>query len=175
MQCKNSKFITFVHMKVPVYIGFGSNMGDSIELIEHAYDLVQDRLGEITDRSSFYESEPWGFEADRNFVNSVVQVKTTLSPHEVLNKILDIENELGRVRTEKKGYSSRSIDLDIIDYNGLIINEESLTVPHPFLHVRSFVLVPLREIDSDWKHPESKLSVETLIGNLKEDLPKLLK
>lgn len=136
------------------YVLFGSNMGDKASLFGRACELINDRCGQILRVSSAYESEPWGFNAEEWFLNRVIVVETTLTPSEMLQRLLGIEGELGRVRhPEKKGYTSRTADLDILYYGESIIQTEKLTVPHPRLHLRRFTLMPLCEVAPDFVHP----------------------
>jgi 2-amino-4-hydroxy-6-hydroxymethyldihydropteridine diphosphokinase len=136
------------------YILFGSNMGDRERLFADACLLINNRCGRVMEVSTAYESEPWGFVADEWFLNRVIAVDTELDPEELLQKLLDIEAELGRVRhPEQEGYTSRPIDLDILYFGKRVIQTESLTVPHPRLHLRRFALVPLCELIPDFVHP----------------------
>ena len=133
---------------------FGSNMGDKSALFEQAYTFINNRCGHIVRVSSAYESEPWGFEADEWFLNRVIVVETELAPEEMLQQLLGIEKELGRVRRpEIEGYTSRTADLDILYFGNRIIQTEVLTVPHPRLHLRRFTLIPLCEVAPDFEHP----------------------
>lgn len=136
------------------YILFGSNMGDRERLFADACLLINNRCGRVMEVSTAYESEPWGFVADEWFLNRVIAVDTELDPEELLQKLLEIEAELGRVRhPEQEGYASRPIDLDILYFGNRVIQTDSLTVPHPRLHLRRFTLVPLCELIPDFVHP----------------------
>ena len=136
------------------YILFGSNMGDRERLFADACLLINNRCGRVMEVSTAYESEPWGFVADEWFLNRVIAVDTELDPEELMQKLLEIEAELGRVRhPEHEGYASRPIDLDILYFGNHVIQTESLTVPHPRLHLRRFALVPLCELIPDFVHP----------------------
>ena len=136
------------------YVLFGSNMGDKDKLFAEACLLINNRCGQVTSFSAAYESEPWGFEADEWFLNRVIVVETELEPEEMLHQLLDIEAELGRVRNpEAKGYASRPIDLDILYFGDHIIQTETLTVPHPRLHLRRFALKPMCQLAPDFVHP----------------------
>jgi len=145
-----------------VYLLLGSNLGNSLEHINCAIGEISCYIGRIIKKSSVYKSEPWGFEAKNYFLNQVIQVTTGLSPELTLENILKIENKLGRVRTPNN-YESRTIDIDILFYDNLIVNAYNLSIPHPLIASRRFTLVPLNEIASDYKHPVTRLSVaETL-------------
>ena len=137
------------------YLSLGSNKGDRIGFVQQATSLLNATDGiSLIRTSAFYESEPWGMETETWFVNAVVEVKTTLSPQSLLAECQRIESQLGRKRTEgEKGYQDRTIDIDILFYNKEIINDENLVIPHKFLHLRAFTLVPLLELIPNFEHP----------------------
>ena len=137
------------------YLSLGSNKGDRIGFVQQATSLLNATDGiSLIRTSAFYESEPWGMESETWFVNAVVEVKTTLSPQSLLAECQRIEAQLGRKRTEgEKGYQDRTIDIDILFYNKEIINDENLVIPHKFLHLRAFTLVPLLELIPNFEHP----------------------
>lgn len=138
-----------------VYLGLGTNLGNKENNLLLAIEKIKFELGEIEKVSTFYESEPWGFESESNFVNAVVKVATLLNPFEVLAKIQEIEHQMGRIKS-KKGYEDRLIDIDILYFNDEIIENETLTIPHPHIKKRDFVLNPLLEIDPNLICPRSK-------------------
>lgn len=146
------------------YVLFGSNMGDKEATFEQACRLINNRCGTIRDLSAAFESEPWGFDAEEWFLNRVVVFDTDMEPEALLRELLDIEKELGRVRhPEAKGYTSRTVDLDILYYGNRVIQTERLTVPHPRLHQRRFALVPMCDVAPYWVHPVlQKTQVELL-------------
>ncbi len=149
------------------FILFGSNQGDKQALLERACTLINNRCGMLVERSSAYTTEPWGFEAEEWFLNELLVVETELRPDELMDRLLEIEAELGRVRhPEKVGYCSRTVDLDILYYGDQIINTEKVTVPHPRLHLRKFALMPLCEIIPDFLHPIFNLSQTQLLEKL---------
>lgn len=136
------------------YVLFGSNMGDKNQIFAQACLLINNRCGRIVAVSSAYESEPWGFEAEEWFLNRLIIVETELEPEEMMRQLLDIETELGRVRhPEAEGYTSRTVDLDILYYGSRIVLTDSLTIPHPRLHERRFALLPLCEMVPQLVHP----------------------
>lgn len=146
------------------YILFGSNMGDKASIFEQACLLINNRCGTIVVTSSAYESEPWGFESDEWFLNRLIVLETELSPDTVMQYLLEIEAELGRVRhPEFSGYSSRTADLDILYFGDKIIHTDRLTVPHPRLHQRRFALLPLCEVIPDFVHPIFQLTQKELL------------
>lgn len=150
-----------------VYLSLGSNKGDRIGYIQQATGL----LGAVENisiirTSAFYETEPWNMNTDIWFVNAIVEVKTSLSPQVLLEECKRIESQLGRKHSESKVYEDRSIDIDILFYGKDIINEENLTVPHKYLHLRAFILVPMLELNPDFEHPVLHKTVSELHNDL---------
>ena len=129
------------------YLAYGSNIGEKEENILTAYRMTEERVGRIVRRSAMMRSEPWGFRSENSFVNSVVCVETTLTPHQLLDATQGIERAMGRTEKSKDGvYHDRLIDIDILLYGKLHINEPDLKIPHPLMNEREFVKIPLREI-----------------------------
>lgn len=149
-------------MNHDVYISLGSNLGNRKAYLQQAIEGIAMRVGSIVDIAPIYETPSWGF-AGEAFLNTCLLCRTYLSPDEVMAQLLQIEHELGRERTPSKGYQSRTIDLDILFYDDRIINTELLTVPHPLLHRRKFVLKPLAAIDQHKVHPVLKKTVGELL------------
>lgn len=127
-----------------VYLILGGNQGNRFEIISTAIDLVTSEIGPKMAVSSLYESESWGFKSEP-FINQVIIVDTNLSPAEVLVRTQKIENQLGRKRS-KEDYEARPIDIDLLYYDELILSDQALTLPHPRIAARRFVLVPLDEL-----------------------------
>ncbi|CDE44810.1 2-amino-4-hydroxy-6-hydroxymethyldihydropteridinediphosphokinase [Clostridium sp. CAG:768] len=150
-----------------VYLSLGSNSGDRIGYVQQATSLLggSEKINLIR-TSAFYETEPWGMDSENWFVNAVVEIKTSLSPQELLAECQRIEQQLGRKREENKGYSDRTIDIDILFYNKDIINEENLTIPHKFVHLRAFTLVPLLELIPNFEHPVLHKTISELHNDL---------
>ena len=150
-----------------VYLSLGSNIGDRIGYIQQATSLLNltDNIT-IIRTSAFYETEPWGMSTDTWFVNAVVELKTSLSPQDLLNECKRIEKQLGRFTAEKSGYADRTIDIDILFYGKEIINEKDLVIPHKFLHLRAFTLVPLLELIPDFEHPVLHKTISDLHNDL---------
>jgi 2-amino-4-hydroxy-6-hydroxymethyldihydropteridine diphosphokinase len=145
-----------------LYLGTGGNLGNKQANFDKVYTHIQNELGTILKCSQIHETAPWGFESDDLFWNQVLFVETQFTPHEVLERIAKIEAVFGRERTAK-GYASREMDIDILYFDELILETETLTIPHPQIANRLFVLVPLAEIAPDFVHPVLKLtSVEML-------------
>ena len=137
-----------------VYLSLGSNKGDRIGYVQQAASLLGADEGiSIVRTSAFYESEPWNMNTKNWFVNAVVEAKTIYSPQELLEVCQRIEKQLGRTSEEKNQYQDRTIDIDILFYNKDIINEENLIIPHKYVHLRAFTLVPMMELNSDFVHP----------------------
>ena len=136
------------------YLSLGSNKGDRIGFVQQATSLLNAADGiSLIRTSAFYESEPWGMNSKNWFVNAVVEAKTKYSPQELLEVCQRIEKQLGRTSEEKNQYQDRTIDIDILFYNKDIINEENLIIPHKYVHLRAFTLVPMMELNSDFVHP----------------------
>lgn len=134
-------------MQHQLYLSLGSNLGDRRQLLQRAVALIGERVGVVERTSSFIETEPWGFESDNQFLNACVLVSTKLPPHEVLRVTKQIERELGRMRKSIDGhYSDRPIDIDMLLYDDLHLNDSDLVLPHPHMTERDFVMIPLREI-----------------------------
>lgn len=109
--------------------------------------MIEERVGEITRRSSMLHTEPWGFDSDNEFVNSVIMVSTSLTPQQLLKATQEIEREMGRtVKSVNAQYHDRIIDIDILLYDDITLNEENLVIPHPLMRERDFVMTPLKEI-----------------------------
>jgi 2-amino-4-hydroxy-6-hydroxymethyldihydropteridine diphosphokinase len=145
------------------YLSLGSNIDDREYNIEDALDRIVENIGGVKTASSYYETEPWGFQADERFLNIAVEVETDLSPDDLMETITRIENRMGRIRDEKVKYTSRIIDIDILLYGDMVINQENLTVPHPRMHERNFVLGPMDEIAPDLVHPVFEITISELL------------
>lgn len=149
-----------------VFIAFGSNIGDRYETVKRAFELIEENGMKIIKKSNIYETEPYGYKDQPPFINGVILVETELTCREVLERLLQIEKQLGRERIIRWG--PRTIDLDIIFYNGEIYNEEDLKVPHPDMQNREFVLKPLCDIEPDFVHPILNKSVKEMYVLLNE-------
>ncbi|WP_435313752.1 2-amino-4-hydroxy-6-hydroxymethyldihydropteridine diphosphokinase [Cellulophaga fucicola] len=134
------------------YLSIGSNLGDKITNLQDAIFLLAEKAGSIAGISKVYKSESWGFESE-DFLNACVAIHTTNNAFELLDIILKIETELGRLRTNEEGYQARTIDIDIIYFGKEVINTDTLVLPHPNLQFRSFVLRPLADVAPQFYHP----------------------
>ena len=150
------------------YLLLGSNLGDSRKYLADAILEIEDRLGKLQKKSSLYQTASWGRNDQPAFINQVIELKTDLNPAMLLTGILKIEQDLGRQRSQKWG--SRTIDIDILLYEDQVINEADLVIPHPYLPVRRFSLIPLSEIAPDLIHPLSGKTIRELLNELSDDL-----
>ncbi len=142
------------------YLCLGSNIENRVTFIQQATGLlVESEHVKIIRSSTIYETEPWGNKDQKWFLNAVIEVKTKLSPQELLDLCLDVETKLGRTRDENTKWGARNIDIDILLYNEDIIREDNLTIPHKHMHERAFVLVPLLELIPDYIHPVKNKSL----------------
>jgi len=161
-------------LSVRAFVGLGSNMGDRAQTLAHALRLLEGPGVSIAARSPVYESPPWGVPDQPRYLNQVVELRTTLSPAELLARCLDVERRLGRVRTTRWG--PRTIDLDILLYDEIEMSTPDLTIPHPHLPGRAFMLVPLADLAPGLVLPGGK-TVETLLralpdrGEIREYVP----
>jgi len=145
-----------------VYISLGSNQGDKFKNLQDAINLIFIKIGKVHIISKVYKSPALGFEGDE-FLNTCIYLETELNPSQLLKELIKTEKTLGRVRTKKKGYESRSIDLDIIFFEDEIVNTKTLKLPHPEMQNRKFVLLPLHDIASKVKHPKLEKEVSVLL------------
>jgi len=147
-----------------VFLGLGSNLGDRKSNIEEALHLLREHCGQVISSSSYYETEPWGFQTTDQFLNIVVEIDTALKPSGLLGRLLMIESILGRLRSGS-GYTSRNIDIDILFYGRRKLDSSSLVIPHPKIQDRMFVLVPLCEIAPEFMHPLHGIPVSQMLSN----------
>lgn len=129
-----------------LYLSLGSNLGDRKKNLEDAISLINDSVGHVCRVSSFIETEPWGFKSEHSFLNAACMVETALTPEQCLNVTQEIERKLGRTTKSCGSYQDRIIDIDMLSYDDLCIDTTQLTLPHPRMHEREFVMIPLEEI-----------------------------
>ena len=147
-----------------VFLGIGGNIGNKQSNFQKVLKIIETELGAIIKKSSVYETPPWGFSSEENFWNQVILIETKLSPQKLLKSIHYIENDFGRNR-EGKGYNSREMDIDILYFDDIYLEEENLIIPHPKMHLRKFVLVPLNEIAPGLKHPLLRFTSLQMLEN----------
>lgn len=149
-----------------LFLQLGSNLGDREQLIKDAMNLINEKAGKVVSSSKIYESDPWRVDGQKNYLNQILEVHSSLSAEDSLRVLQDIENELGRVRLEKWG--ERLIDIDIIFFNNDIIETSDLCIPHKHMHERNFVLIPLNEIAAEHMHPKYNKTVADLLEESKD-------
>ncbi|MEC4047802.1 2-amino-4-hydroxy-6-hydroxymethyldihydropteridine diphosphokinase [Flavobacterium sp. SUN046] len=152
-----------MNLQHQVILSLGSNQGNKLENMQQCIEALHREVGTVIKVSSLYESPAWGFESDP-FYNCVLLLHTHFNANKLLKKILKLESKLGRIRELAIGYQARIIDIDIIAFDDEKIESDSLTIPHPFLQQRLFVVKPLQELVSNWIHPISKLSIAEIIS-----------
>jgi 2-amino-4-hydroxy-6-hydroxymethyldihydropteridine diphosphokinase len=151
-----------------IFLITGGNIGDRKKNLKAALGLIQSKIGKIIKSSKIYETDAWGITDQKSFYNQVHVVESDFSAQEVMKKILKIEEEMGRVRTIKN--AARIIDIDILFFNEDIVNQQNLTIPHPQIINRRFVLSPLNEIASNMIHPVYKKNIHELLAMCKDEL-----
>jgi 2-amino-4-hydroxy-6-hydroxymethyldihydropteridine diphosphokinase len=144
-----------------VYLLLGSNLGDREKFLSGAIERMERALGKVMARSAVYTTKAWGKQDQNDFLNQAVCLQTPLPAETLMKEVLSIEKEMGRTREQK--WDSRTIDIDILFFNAEVISTPNLTVPHPHLSERMFVLVPLNEIAGSYVHPVLRKSVKTML------------
>jgi 2-amino-4-hydroxy-6-hydroxymethyldihydropteridine diphosphokinase len=150
-------------MITQLFLSLGGNLGNTREIFEGAYPLIEKKIGKISVYSSIYQTEAWGPIQQSDFLNQVILVSTVLKPEACLTELLEIEREFGRERKERWG--PRTLDLDILYYGDVIIAESDLSIPHPRIPERKFILTPLAEIAPLFEDPVSRKSMVTLLAD----------
>lgn len=152
-----------------LYLSLGTNLGNKRENLTRAIELLSLALGKCIAVSQFIETAPWGFDSENSFLNCVAAFDTALAPMQLLDMTESIERELGRTQKSNNGhYRDRIIDIDILLYGDNIIVSDRLTIPHPLMHKRDFVLEPLAEIAPETQHPVLHKSIKQLMEENKE-------
>lgn len=151
------------------YLGIGTNLGDRTANLSRAVALIAEQAGHVLACSSFLQSEPWGFHSENTFLNAVIAIDTSLTPHELLASTQAIEREMGRTHKTIDGhYTDRIIDIDILLYEDLIVDTPNLQIPHPHLLDRAFAYQPLLEIAPLITHPSKKRAIASIVANQEE-------
>ena len=151
-----------------IVLSIGSNQGNRLENIESCIALIHQEVGTVIQVSKLYETPAWGFESDA-FYNCALLLHSTSSAQKILNQVLKVEKQLGRIRSHQEGYQSRIIDVDLIVFDDEIIDSEKLQVPHPLMQNRKFVLMPMQDLKLNWKHPVFQKSITELIAVTPDD------
>lgn len=146
----------------------GSNEGDRMQLMQDAFTGMKKNLGILLRSSSLYETAAWGFESPHPFLNAVIKFETEHQPQEVLNILHYLEAKGGRIRQGTAGYADRSLDLDLLYYDDLLLDEDTLQLPHPRIALRNFVLFPLAEIDPSWMDVRTQKTVQEMLSDVKD-------
>jgi len=154
---------------VKVYLLLGGNMGNKRQVFAETHRLLSEQVGLITNSSSIYETEPWGFVSEEMFWNQVLELSVSISAEEVLQRIQQIEQSLGRIRNAAQ-YVSRTMDIDILFYGNEMVEKPHLVIPHPRIQERKFVLVPFNEIAPGLIHPVFQKSISQLLEKCKDPL-----
>ena len=152
-----------------IFLGLGGNVGNVSMAFDNAIENIETKIGIVIKKSKRYKTEPWGIKNQENFLNMVLEIETELTPDEILSQIIEIEKKMGRNRDKKNQFGPRTIDIDILFYGKKNIRNNKLIIPHPRLHLRNFVLTPLKEIAPDFLHPVLRKRVETLFKELHDD------
>lgn len=148
-------------------VALGSNLGNRAENLRCATQLIAEQIGVVVAESTPCETAPWGFDSPNAFLNSVLLVDTDYTPDELLYATQHIERQMGRTaKTESGRYTDRIIDIDLIDCDGLVLHTATLTLPHPLMHRRTFVLQPLCQIYPDWTHPTLHRTAQQLLAQV---------
>jgi 2-amino-4-hydroxy-6-hydroxymethyldihydropteridine diphosphokinase len=151
-----------------ITLSIGSNQGDRLANITSCIALIHQEVGTVIRVSRLYETPAWGFESDA-FYNCALVLHSNSSAQKILNQVLKIEKQLGRIRSNQEGYQSRIIDIDLITYDDQIIESEKLQIPHPQMQNRNFVLLPMQDLKLNWRHPVSQKSISELVAISPDD------
>jgi 2-amino-4-hydroxy-6-hydroxymethyldihydropteridine diphosphokinase len=150
------------------YLLTGANLGNPLDTLQKANEILEEKVGEILQKSKIYRTAAWGKTDQPDFLNQVIKISTLLEPHKLMQTILDIELQMGRKREEK--YGPRIIDIDILFYDDLVIDEPHLSIPHPRIRERRFVLEPLHEIEPNLVHPVFHQTIHQILMDCTDPL-----
>lgn len=157
----------FNHFMTKTYLSLGSNIGNRQENLAIAIAEIEKTIGAVLRLSPIYETESWGFDS-YYFLNQVVEVSTSLDPHTLLSQCLETEKQMGRIRTNQEGYLPRIIDIDILLYDDLVLEERNLIIPHPRIKERKFILIPLNDIIPNYLHPVLQKTISQLLKDCRD-------
>lgn len=149
------------------YLHLGSNTGDRLNMLSKAISAIESKIGKVVDKSSIYETEPWGLKEQEHFLNQALIVDADLTVEEVFGVTKEIEKDLGSMKTIQWG--PRAIDIDILYADHLVMDTPSLKIPHPLLYQRNFVLIPLMEIAGDFIDPLKHMSIDEIYDLCEDD------
>lgn len=149
------------------YLHLGSNKGDRTSYLSNAIKQITAKIGQVTDQSAIYQTEPWGKKDQDEFLNMAIKVESNLAPEDALNAAKKIETDMGSEKKEKWG--PRIIDIDILYCDDLIMEKDNLVIPHPHIYERNFVLIPLMEIAGDFIDPVKEMSIEDIFDLCKDE------
>jgi 2-amino-4-hydroxy-6-hydroxymethyldihydropteridine diphosphokinase len=153
-----------------VILSLGSNLGNRINYLNFALTAINEKIGKILSISSIYETEPFGFQSDNNFLNICISVETALNPSDILNLTQKIEHDAGRTKKSKNSvYHSRTLDIDIISIDDFCFETETLTLPHPHFSKRKFVLIPMLEICPNFTIHKTKKTISQILRECKDE------
>lgn len=167
-QCYLAKKNKLFTMNI-AYLILGGNKGDKLKNLQVAIEQLEKKAGRVLKKSDIYVTAAWGNTDQPDFFNQVVCLQTELSAHELLNQLLKIEEESGRIRDAQK-WMERTLDIDILFFNDSIIKTDNLTIPHPYIQDRKFVLIPMAEVAPEFMHPELNKNIKTLLDECKDEL-----
>ncbi len=153
-----------------VFLLLGTNLGDRLHSLDLAIDQIKTRIGEVIKASQIYETEPWGEKDQPAFYNIALELITPLTPAELIDVINNIEKGMGRERSASNKWKERTIDIDILFYDQLIIETENLVIPHPRFHMRKFAIIPMMEIAPEYIHPVLKKDISILLTETADKL-----
>lgn len=154
------------------YLHLGSNKGDRTSYLSNAIKQITAKIGQVTDQSAIYQTEPWGKKDQDEFLNMAIKVESNLAPEDALNAAKKIETDMGSAKKGKWG--PRIIDIDILYCDDLIMEKDNLVIPHPHIYERNFVLIPLMEIAGDFIDPVKEMSIEDIFDLCKDESEVLL-
>lgn len=152
------------------YLLLGSNLGNKKNNLLNANAFINSRIAPVVRISSIYQTAPWGFRSEEDFLNQAVEINVSLSPEKLLSGLLEMELTFGRVRETGAGYQERTLDADILLYGNQIISTETLVIPHPRMHLRRFALMPMNELAPDLLHPVFGKTMAQLLAECEDIL-----